>query len=86
MHSCMQNSVSPNLSSPLVVAAHDAGAANLIIGWLRQRRDIEVLTCLAGPAVDLWTSAFGKPKNLHLTEALLNSSALLSGTSFKTNI
>lgn len=82
----MQNSLSPEFASPLVVVAHDAGAANLIIGWLRRRRDIEVLTCLAGPAVDLWTAAFGKPNILQLNDALLSAAALLSGTSYKSDL
>ncbi len=82
----MQNSVAPELASPLVVAAHDAGAANLIIGWLRGRRNIEVRTCLAGPAVDLWTAAFGMPQILPSTEALRGAAALLSGTSYASGL
>lgn len=82
----MQNSVQPELASPLVVAAHDAGAANLVIGWLRERRDLEVRTCLAGPAVDLWTAAFGRPQILPPAEALLGAAALLSGTSYASEL
>lgn len=82
----MLNSVPPELASPLAVAAHDAGAANLIIGWLRGRRDIDVRPCLAGPAVDLWTAAFGKPQILPPTEALLGAAALLSGTSYASDL
>jgi hypothetical protein len=82
----MQNSVAPELASPLVVAAHDAGAANLIIGWLRGRRDIEVRTCLAGPAVDLWTAAFGMPQILPSAEALRGAATLLSGTSYASDL
>ena len=82
----MQNSVLPELASPLAVAAHDAGAANLIIGWLRKRRDLEVRPCLAGPAVDLWTAAFGKPQILPPAEALRGAAALLSGTSYASEL
>lgn len=86
MRSTMQNSAIPELASPLAVAAHDAGAANLIIGWLRGRRDLEVRPCLAGPAVNLWTAAFGKPQILPLTEALRDAAALLSGTSYASDL
>lgn len=82
----MQNSVAPELASPLVVAAHDAGAANLIIGWLRGRLNIEVRTCLAGPAVDLWIAAFGMPQILPTTDALRGAAALLSGTSYGSSL
>lgn len=82
----MQNSMQSELASPLVVAANDAGAANLIIGWLHGRRDIDVRTCLAGPAVDLWTAAFGKPQILPPTEALHGAAALLSGTSYASDL
>lgn len=82
----MQNSVPPELASPLAVAAHDAGAANLIIGWLRGRRDLEVRTCLAGPAVGLWTTAFGEPQILPPAEALRGAAALLSGTSYASEL
>jgi len=82
----MQNFVPPELTSPLAMAAHDAGAANLIIGWLRGRGDIDVRTCLAGPAVDLWTAAFGKPQILLLTEALRGAATLLSGTSYASDL
>jgi hypothetical protein len=77
----MRNFVPPKLPSPLAVVAHDAGAANLIIGWLHGRCDLELRTCLAGPALNLWTTAFGKPIIMPLREVLRDASALLSGTS-----
>lgn len=82
----MQNFVAPELASPLTVVACDAGATNLILGWLRRRPNIELRTCLAGPAVDLWAAAFGKPKILPLTEALLDAAVLLSGTSYASDL
>lgn len=82
MRFIMQDFVTPELASPLVVAAHDAGAANLIIGWLRDLRDLEVRPCLVGPALELWTATFGKPQILPLNEALLGAAVLLSGTSY----
>jgi hypothetical protein len=78
--------VTPELASPLVVVAHDAGAANLIIGWLRELRDLEVRPCLAGPALELWTATFGKPEILPLKELLVGAAALLSGTSYASDL
>ena len=82
----MQNFKKIKLVSPVVVAAHDAGAANLIIGWLSCQSDIEIRTCLAGPAISLWTAAFGKPQNLQPMEALMGAKTLLSGTSYNSKL
>jgi hypothetical protein len=86
MCSTLRNSVLPELAMPLAVAAHDAGAANLIIGWLRERRELEVRPCLAGPAVDLWAEAFGDPQIQPPAEALRGAAALLSGTSYASEL
>lgn len=86
MRSTMQNSVLLELPSPLMVVAHDAGATNLIIGWLRGRRDLELRVCLDGPALNLWTAAFGRPQCLPLTKALLGAAALISGTSYSSDL
>ncbi|MCM2306543.1 MAG: hypothetical protein NDI91_03610 [Sulfuritalea sp.] len=82
----MQNSVPRELVSPLVVAAHDAGAANLIIGWLRGRRALEVRACLSGPAAGLWTSAFGDAGTMSLPDAMRGAATLLSGTSYASTL
>ena len=82
----MQNFVPPELASPLAVVAHDAGAANLIIGWLRGRRDLEIRTCLAGPAAKLWATTFTKPQIVSPAEALHGAAVLLSGTSYASDL
>lgn len=82
----MQNSVPREPVSPLVVAAHDAGAANLIIGWLRGRRDLAVRACLAGPAAGLWAAAFGDAGAMPLPEAMRGAAILLSGTSYASTL
>ncbi|MDK9713631.1 MAG: hypothetical protein OEL86_05890 [Sulfuritalea sp.] len=74
------------LLSPLVVATHDAGAANLIIGWLRARRDLEVRACLSGPAAGLWAAAFGDAGTMPLAHALQGAATLLSGTSYASSL
>lgn len=68
------------------MVAHDAGAANLIIGWLRCQKNLEVQTCLAGPAIDLWVDAFGYVRNVELDKVFLGVKTLLSGTSYSSDI
>jgi hypothetical protein len=82
----MRNSVPHDLASPVVVAAHDAGAANLIVGWLRARNDLEVRACLSGPAAVLWTAAFGDAGAMRLALALRGAATLLSGTSYASSL
>ena len=69
------------LVSPITVVAHDAGAANLIIGWLKDSPEFEIKLCIAGPAKKIFASQYQRLKNLTLKEALNNASSLLSGTS-----
>jgi hypothetical protein len=82
----MQNFDQIEFASPLAVVAHDAGAANLIIGWLRCQKKIEVRTCLSGPAIDLWSAAFGKPSIMDLDKVLSGARAMLTGTSYDSNL
>ena len=42
---------------PTAVVAHDAGAANLIIAWIKAW-DWPVRPCVQGPALKLWAQAF----------------------------
>jgi len=75
-----------NLSSPLAVVAHDAGATNLILGWLKNQPDITVRTCLQGPAIALWSATFPNGKNESMSEALDGAAMLLSGTGWASDL
>lgn len=68
------------LKFPLAIVCHDAGAANLIIGWLRETPVSELRPHMQGPAVHLWQSAFPDVSILPLDEALHGSAQLLSGS------
>ncbi len=70
------------LRSPIAVVAHDAGAANLIIGWLSDCDDLEIKISLGGPAERLWKATFGNAENLSIQDALAGASILISGTSY----
>lgn len=78
----MQSFAQPEFKSPLVVVAHDAGAANLIISWLNGREDIEIRLCLTGPAKELWPDVHKHSTQMTPHEALKGAAQLLSGTSY----
>lgn len=68
------------LSSPVAVVCHDAGAANLIIGWLSQSVGLKLHAHMRGPALGLWQKAFPDCAVVSLEEALSGAGCLLSGT------
>lgn len=84
--STLPSSEMTNLSSPLAVVAHDAGATNLIIGWLKDQPNLTLRTCLQGPATALWSAAFPNWKNESLSEALDGAAMLLSGTGWASDL
>jgi len=70
-----------DLASPTAVVCHDAGAANLILGWLKVEGAITVRPFMQGPAASLWRLAFPtQPLCGSLEESLDGAQSLLSGT------
>lgn len=74
------------LESPVAVVCHDAGAANLIIGWLRQNQDIDLRVHMTGPALSLWKEAFPDSTVMCLDDALDGAKKLLSGSGWMSNL
>ena len=74
------------LKFPLAVVCHDAGAANLIIGWLREAPHAELRPHMQGPALDLWQFNFPESKILPLNDALQGAAQLLSGSGWASNL
>ncbi len=70
-----------SLASPIAVVAHDAGAANLIIGWINELSDFTIKLSLKGPARAIFKQHFPDLENTTLAEALDEAVTLLSGTS-----
>jgi len=70
------------LDFPLVVVAHDAGAANHIIAWLQGCDSDQIHACMEGPAARLWEHSFctRARSDLPLSEAVSRSNMLLTGT------
>ncbi len=71
-----------SLDFPLGVVAHDAGAANHIIAWLKGFNIEKIHACMEGPAARLWGQSFGTRAQLNVTlsEAISRSNMLLTGT------
>lgn len=70
-----------DLATPTAVVCHDAGATNLILGWLKAGGGTAVRAFMQGPAATLWRAAFPEqPLCVSLEEALDGAQALLSGT------
>lgn len=68
-------------NGPVVVVGHDAGASNLILGWLGQLSGVELRPCFAGPALTLWLQVGGAPASGDIAAALDGAALLVSGTS-----
>jgi hypothetical protein len=70
----------------VAVACNDAGAANIIINWLRVMPQVKVRAHLGGPAIALWYREFPDSINFSLDDALQGSSLLLSGTGWASSL
>ena len=65
---------------PTAVVAHDAGAANLIIAWMKTWK-WSVRPCVKGPALKLWEQAFPGQTIFDTPEAAMQGCvSLLTGT------
>jgi hypothetical protein len=73
------NSFQKVAESPIAVVCHDAGAANLIVHWLKSYEGV-ILPCMEGPAIRIWNLHFPKIKILQMEGVICNAKTLLSGT------
>ena len=75
-----------DLDSPIAVVAYDAGAANLIISWLKKYNQ-PVRPYMMGPAKKLWEGAFpNMPLYPSLGDALNGTLSLITGTGWASNL
>lgn len=89
MTSCIfRGGMQLNLSFPLAVVCHDAGAANIIVALLRRMPSLAFTKAyMEGPARDIWLKMIPDvPLCASLQEALVGSTSLLSGTGWASNI
>jgi len=78
---CISQNLGNNLKSPLAVVAHDAGAANLIVGWLKGIAAKDIRLSATGPALAIFACELPHLTNMTLNDALYGANTLLSGTS-----
>lgn len=75
------------LATPTAVVCHDAGATNLILGWLKASNGANIQAFMRGPAETIWRIAFPEqPLCGSLEEALDGAQALLSGTGWASTL
>jgi hypothetical protein len=65
----------------IAVVSHDAGAANLILGWIKEHQEIKFKYSLSGPALKIFKDYDSSIMNNSLVDAMNGVSALISGTS-----
>tara|TARA_Y100000589_G_C27154381_1_gene630213 strand:- start:522 stop:1433 length:912 start_codon:yes stop_codon:yes gene_type:complete len=70
-----------NNSDFIAIVANDAGAANLILGWIRYHNKFNYCYCLDGPALKIFKEANLVKENLNLESALIKSDIIITGTS-----
>jgi hypothetical protein len=75
-----------DLDSPLALVAHDAGAANHMLAWLRDAGPVRLAPSLGGPALALWQREYGAAPLAGLEGALEGARTLLSGTGWASDL
>jgi hypothetical protein len=80
MSSITPRSATTDCPLPTAVVAHDAGATNLLIAWLKAW-GWSVRACVQGPARKLWAQAFpGEPIWDTPAQAMAGCASLVTGT------
>ena len=74
------------LSNNLAVVCHDAGAANIIVDWLKEASSFRVKACMSGPSASIWSEAFPTSPIHSLEDALSDCTSLLTGTGWSSDI
>ena len=67
---------------PIAIVANDAGAANLILGWIKKNPSLKFNFCLTGPAEKILSKEISFENNNNLDEVLSKCNLLISGTSY----
>jgi hypothetical protein len=83
----MLGSAMLKITCPTAVVCHDAGATNLILGWLQAGICSDVRAFMQGPAVNLWSSTFPNQHQCNsLEDALSGAQILISGTGWASSL
>ena len=68
------------------IVANDAGASNLILGWIKNNRHLNYLFYLEGPSKKIFLNYDSNLKNHDSNYILTKSKIIITGTSFFSNI
>jgi hypothetical protein len=74
------------LGSQLAIVMHDAGAANLLIGWLKSTDLPKIRVSVSGPAKFLWRTAFPEIEPEDISSLLNGVTAVVSGSGWASNL
>lgn len=81
------------LNNRMAIVCHDAGATNLIIGWIKRLSELNGVGIFnnleivaEGPARKIWNEYFPLIKTVCLNEALADVQMLLSGTGWESSL
>lgn len=83
--SCLPSSVPAEITRPLAVVCHDAGAANLIVPWVVDHLS-DTRVCVAGPAERIWRETFPVCPTFPMEQALAAAQTLISGTGWSSDL
>lgn len=72
-------------ASPVTIVAHDAGGAAILASYVEQE-DLNALFVLDGPAKKVFQERLGKIHSLCLSEALVKSKWVLTGTGWQSDL
>lgn len=76
-----------SLRTPIAVVAHDAGAANHLISWVKNAGHEQVRACVRGPALTLWNRVFPYANTSdELADVLAGAATLISGTGWASTL
>ncbi len=68
------------------IIANDAGAANLILGWIKKNPSYKFLFYLEGPAKKIFLNFDSNLEFINFDQIISNSDILITGTSFFSNL
>jgi hypothetical protein len=75
------------LDGAYAVAAHDAGAANMLVQWVKTARHRPELACMDGPALKIWERELGRADIVDVAQlADCDAKVLVSGTGWASDL
>ena len=75
------------LAEPVGIIAHDAGAANHLLAYVKANPDTQYSAFMAGPALKMWRKMFpDRPLSGSVEEAIAAAASIVTGTGWASDI